>query len=187
MHVLGADDLYELLVRVGDGVAALLEYNQYMKTKLTAVLALTIMFGYRSVAVADDGGAAMKRLVEKQQHEVGPACALFSKNEVAAFLGKPVKDGHTASLGLGCQWATTDDTHENLIVTRVPKQYYVAPTGAPKYKKIAGLGEDAYLDYELGGWTAGAIAGEKATIVLFTGKATPATALAALRLALKRK
>lgn len=106
---------------------------------------------------------------------------------MAKLLGKPVKDGHTATLGYGCQWETTDDSYDSFIVSRVPKRYYVAPTGAPKYEKISGIGEDAYLDYELGGWTAGAIAGEKATIVVFTGKSTSGTALAALRLALKRK
>lgn len=37
-----------------------------MKTKLVTLLALTLTLGAGSLASADDGGAAMKRLVEKQ-------------------------------------------------------------------------------------------------------------------------
>lgn len=158
-----------------------------MKTAIFSAAAIAILLACQGVGQADDGGAAIKHVLERQQHETGPACKMFSKGEVAGFLGKPVKDGHLAGMGSGCQWEAVDPSHgaRGFIVNRRPKSDYNEISGAPKFRTVKGIGTRAFIADD-GGWTAGAIAGEKCTLVLFQGDVPEATALKALRIAINR-
>ena len=158
-----------------------------MKSAMFTLTTIAILLACKGVGQADDGGAAIKHLLENQQHATGPACKMFSKSEVAGFLGKPVKDGHLAGMGSGCQWEAVDPSHgpRGFIVNRRPKEDYNEISGAPKFKEIKGLGTRAYIADD-GGWNAGAISGNKFTLVSFQGDVPEATALKALRIAITR-
>jgi hypothetical protein len=153
---------------------------------LTAAIA-SLFLACQAVGQADDNGAGIKHLLEQQHSASGPACKMFSTSEVAGFLGKPVKDGHLAGMGSGCQWEAVDSSHgpRGFIVNRRPKEDYNEISGAPKFKTIKGIGTRAFIADD-GGWNAGAISGNKYTIVLFQGDVPEATALKVLRIAITR-
>jgi hypothetical protein len=159
-----------------------------MKNAIFTAATVAMLLACRPVVQADDGGAAIKNLLEHQHSAAGPACKMFSKREVAGFLGKPVKDGHLAGMGSGCQWETVDSSHDprGFIVNRRPKEDYNEISGAPKFRTVKGIGTRAYIADD-GGWNAGAVSGNKVTLVLFQGEGVPeATALKALRIAITR-
>jgi hypothetical protein len=139
---------------------------------------------------ADDGGAAaLKQQLQKQLHETGQTCKMFSNGEVAGFLGKPVKDGHLAGINSGCQWEAVDKSHGSryFIVNRLPKSDYNEISGAPNFHRVQGIGSRAYIAYDRYGWNAGAVSGDMFTLVFFEGADVPeATALKALRIAITR-
>ncbi|MFN2460858.1 MAG: hypothetical protein ABR591_09260 [Candidatus Velthaea sp.] len=118
-----------------------------MKTAMFTAATIALLLASGGVAAADDQGAAMKKILEGQQHASGPACKMFSKNEVAEFLGKPVKDGHLAGMGSGCQWEAMDPSHgaRGFIVNRRPKSDYNEISGAPKFHTVKGIGTKAYI------------------------------------------
>jgi hypothetical protein len=158
-----------------------------MKSAIFTTATVAILLACQAVGRADDGGAAIKNLLEHQHSATGPACKMFSKSEVAGFLGKPVKDGHLAGMGSGCQWEAVDPSHgpRGFIVNRRPKGDYNEISGAPRFKTIKGIGTRAFIADD-GGWNAGAISGNAYTLVLFQGDVPEATALKALRIAITR-
>ncbi len=158
-----------------------------MKSTIFPTAAIAILLACQTVGYADDGGAAIKHLLERQQRATGPACKMFSNGEVAGFLGKPVRDGHLAGMGSGCQWEAVDPSHgaRGFIVNRRPKKDYNEISGAPKFKEIKGIGTRAFIADD-GGWNAGAVSGDTFTLVLFQGDVPAETALKALRIAITR-
>jgi hypothetical protein len=71
-------------------------------------------------------------------------CALFTPDEIAAYVGSPV-DGGLANVTLGnCVWSTADDSGY-VLLQRVPADYYEEHTLDPGYHKVTGIGEQASI------------------------------------------
>ena len=110
-----------------------------------------------------------------------PQCQLFTTAEIGGLAGEPVKAGGNAGGGLGCQWLATDG-EGSVMVTVAPAQYHVETTGAPGYRPLPDAGSKGFVAGEAGGWTAGAIAADKALVISIDGStATEANTIALLK------
>jgi hypothetical protein len=116
-----------------------------------------------------------------------PQCKLFKPDELAAYIGEPVKAGTNAAMGTGCQWLARDGEGDVMVVV-VPADYHTAPSEAEGYKPLADLGEKAYVVPEMGGFAAAALSGADGVKVSVAGaKASPEQAIALLKETLKRR
>jgi hypothetical protein len=118
----------------------------------------------------------------------GPAlCHLLSRAEVEKYLGKRVQPGTSAGPVSGCAWRAADGSNDGLLVTRGARGDWYPATSSAQYAKVDGVGEKAYTAYETGvGYEASALAANGVTTVQFSGKASAATAVAVLRIVVKR-
>jgi hypothetical protein len=103
----------------------------------------------------------------------GGLCGLFSRQEIAALLALPVDEGTAAGPGgTACQWDATRDDAAYVQVQVVPGQdYWSNPTRADGYESLDGIGSEAYVHPELGGWTAGALTDTAVAAVSLAGGA----------------
>jgi hypothetical protein len=116
-----------------------------------------------------------------------PNCRLFTLAEVERYLGEPAEPGRNAGQGNACQWVSQDEEGD-VMVSVLPRDAYVAPRGAQGFEAVQGIGSEAYVVPELGGYAAGAIVGEEAVIVSLTGQnASRATAVELLENTIARK
>ena len=137
---------------------------------------------------AKDAEALAARLSgdDKQAATDNPQCKLFTKAEVAEYIGSPVAPGKNAASGLGCQWVAQAGRGD-VIVAVVPEQYFEVPSLGDGFKELAGIGTNAFVIPEMGGWAAGALDGKEGVRVSVAGsKASEAGAIALLKEALKR-
>lgn len=115
-----------------------------------------------------------------------PLCTLFTRAEVAKYIGQPVDAGTNAALGTGCQWVATDADTGDVIVS-VSSERHERPDLAPGYKALGDVGKDGFVAPQLDGWVAGTIVGDKSFWVSVAGSAAnEATAVAVLKETMKR-
>jgi hypothetical protein len=95
-------------------------------------------------------------------------CALFTTDEIAKALGKPVTAGHlpeAAAPGLpphaeACIWDAADGHGQVLVQTQFAGLWYDL-TGRPNQRAVDGIGEKAYIGHTPGGDVqAGAVVGD---------------------------
>ena len=116
-----------------------------------------------------------------------PQCALFSSDEIAAYVGEPVLAGENAGMGMGCQWVAIAGEGD-AMVTVVPSEYAERPTLAPGFKEVTSVGPDAFVVPEIGGWAAGVTTGDSFVKVSVAGpEASEESALDLLVEVLKRR
>lgn len=114
-------------------------------------------------------------------------CALLTRNEATKALGAPVDVGEVAGpLGSACQWKKTGgDGHVQVQVVR-PRDWS-PPKRAAEYRKLPGIGRDAYTIEELGAFVAAAVTDKNLVAVnIRGGTATTDTAVALLKIILSR-
>jgi len=166
----------------------------YRHGRTTIAVALGLLFAVavlahpvraRADAVADQK-KAYKALGIKVPNE--PAlCHLLSIAEVEKYLGKPVQPGTSAGPVSGCAWRAADGSNDGLLVTRGARGDWYPATSSAQYTNVDGIGEKAYTAYETGvGYEASALGANGVTTVQFSGKASAATAVAVLRIVVKR-
>jgi len=166
-------------------------YGASMKGFITlSFLVIAMVAG--AVAVKADAISDQKKAYKNLGIDVGknqPAlCHLLSKVEVERFIGKPVRDGTSAGPAVtGCAWHAADGSNDGVLVTRVPRDSWYPPTTSKSYKKVSGIGEQAYTNYMPGvGYEANALSAKGVTTVLLSGKGSAGTAVDALRIVIKR-
>ena len=119
--------------------------------------------------------------------ENNPQCKLFTRAEAAVYIGETVAAGDNAAVTTGCQWAASDGSG-HVLVQVVPARYHEPPSHAEGFKKIAGVGREAFVVPQMGGWNAGAIDGDVAVAVSVEGPAASAdSAIALLKESMRRR
>ena len=114
-----------------------------------------------------------------------PQCKLFTQAEVAAYVGMPVGPGQNNSGGAGCRWSYKE-YEAWATVSVVPPNYFPEPTEVKGFKRLPAIGKKAWVAPD-SGWSAGALVGEKAFVVVVYGKkATELAAVSMLQEAIKR-
>jgi len=87
-------------------------------------------------------------------------CSLFTTAEIKEFLGASVRAGRMAGpAGTACQWSGTGEGVATYAQVQVIKgtEYWNTPTKAKGYESLSGIGKEAYIVPEGGGWAAGAL------------------------------
>jgi hypothetical protein len=116
-----------------------------------------------------------------------PMCRLFSAREAGAYAGETLKSGENAGMGSGCRWPAIEGKG-NVMVVAIPSDYAERPSTAPGYTTVSGIGEDAFIVPERGGFAAGATVGLDFIKVSVAGKeASAGKALTLLRETIKRR
>jgi hypothetical protein len=116
-------------------------------------------------------------------------CGLFTREEVGSLLALPVEPGEVAGpQGTACQWdARSDDASYAQVQVVSGADYWSRPTGAAGYEAVEGIGSEAYVHPELGGWTAGALTDTAvAAVSVVGGAASRETAVRLLRMLVER-
>jgi hypothetical protein len=113
---------------------------------------------------------------------------MFTRTEIATYLGASAKAGTNAAGGTGCQWASTAGDGSSFVMLQiVDARDHSPPSAAPGFKKLGDVGIKGFAVPQLGGWQAGAIQGAKSINVVTSGKTTSeAQTIAFLRQALTR-
>jgi len=124
---------------------------------------------------------------DKKSAAENPQCKLYTPAELVKYVGTPVLAGRNAAMGAGCQWVTKDDSGD-VIVAVIPADYHTSPTLAKGYRALTNIGTKGFVVPELGGWAAGAIAGDMAVRVSVAGPgASESTAIDLLTETLRRR
>ena len=90
-------------------------------------------------------------------------------------------------MGQGCQWAAEDDDGQVMIAI-VPADYEERASAAEGFREVPEAGKRGFVVPDMGGWVAGAIAGNSFYKVTVAGtKASDSSALALLKETMKRK
>jgi hypothetical protein len=162
-----------------------------MKIVTTAALAAATVLTFAS-AVSADAVSDQKKAYNALGIDVSknkPAlCNLLTKAEVERFLGEPVREGTTAGpVVSGCAWHAANGSNDGLLVTRSARTAWYPPTYSKSYRKVAGIGDAAYTNFEDGlGYEAVARSAKGVTGVQFSGKGSAAAALGVLRIVVTR-
>lgn len=118
-------------------------------------------------------------------------CSLFTAKEIQELLGAPVGAGKVAGpLGTACQWDGSSDADAIYAQIQVIEDtnYWSKPSLAEGYKALSGIGKEAFVVPEMGGWSAHALTDNAVLAVAVTGgSATSDTAVKLLRLLLERR
>jgi hypothetical protein len=158
---------------------------------LVSVLAGSVLFNACGGGAAQtDAQRAASALTgdDKQAAANNPQCKLFTRAEVAKYVGEPVSAGRNATGGMGCQWvAASGGSSGDVMVIVVPAQYHERPSLAKGFKEMPDIGTKGFVAPDMGGWVAGAIVGNEAVKVVVAGpKATETNAVSLLKEAIKR-
>jgi hypothetical protein len=114
-------------------------------------------------------------------------CKLFSVDEASAYAGISLHAGVNAVMGTGCQWGTGRGAGM-IMISASPIAQADHPSRAPHFRELPELGKGAYVDADMGGWTASAAQGEEFVGVVVTGpNASEKTAIALIVETLKRR
>jgi predicted small lipoprotein YifL len=157
--------------------------------KATVVLALIALSGCGTGGPPDNAQQTADALTgdAKGNASANPTCALFSAEEVGAYIGEPVKSADNAAMGQGCSWTAQDDDGQVTIAV-VPAQYEERATAADGFRNVPEVGQNGFVVPDLGGWVAGAVSGKSFYRVTIAGKAaSDAQALALLKDVMKRQ
>jgi hypothetical protein len=157
---------------------------------LIAVLGLVLACS--GAAYSQQGKAEAEKLKrtltgdDKMSAANNERCKLYSKAEVAAYMGMPVNAMDNAAGAMGCIW-TAKAEGNLMMVTVVPARYYEAASMAKGFKKLPGVGQKGFVVPDMG-WAAGAILGKEFIRVQLDGKgASEASAIALLKETMKRR
>jgi hypothetical protein len=117
-------------------------------------------------------------------------CSLFTTAEIKEFLGASVAAGRMAGpAGTACQWSGAGEGVAAYAQIQVIKgtEYWTAPSTAKGYEAVSGIGKEAFVVPEAGGWAAGALT-DAAVLgaALSGGKASKESAVRLLRALLER-
>ena len=122
----------------------------------------------------------------KSTAAANPQCKLFTQAEVAAYVGMPVGPGQNNSGGAGCRWSYKE-YEAWATVSVVTPNYFPEPTEVKGFKRLPAVGKKAWVAPD-SGWSAGALVGDAAVVVVVYGKkATEAAAVSMLQEAIKRR
>jgi hypothetical protein len=158
-----------------------------MKTLATLALATFATVAASAAANADAMSDQKKayNAIGIKVHGTPPLCKLMSKAEVERFLGGPVKDGVSGPMG-GCAWYLVKSPSDGMFVMRNPRAPLDHPSD-PSYRKVTGVGEQAYTVHAAYGYEADALNAKGVTsVIMHTDTANAAKALAVLRVAMNR-
>jgi hypothetical protein len=118
-------------------------------------------------------------------------CSLFTAKEIQELLGAPVGAGKVAGpLGTACQWDGSSDADAIYAQIQVIEDtnYWSKPSLAEGYKALSGIGKEAFVVPEMGGWSAHALTDTAVFAVAVNGgTANSDTAIKLLRLLLERR
>ncbi len=122
----------------------------------------------------------------KSTAAANPQCKLFTQAEVSAYVGMPVGPGQNNSGGAGCRWSYKE-YEAWATVSVVTPNYFPEPTEVKGFKRLPAVGRKAWVAPD-SGWSAGALVGDAAIVVVVYGKkATEAAAVSMLQEAIKRR
>ncbi len=111
-------------------------------------------------------------------------CGLLTQDEASKALGVPLKAGYAAGpQDLACQWdGNAGNIYLQVQVIEDPR-YWEPHRHAPSYKKISGVGKDAYTELVLGGFVAGTLTDNQVVVVVSQsgGNASAENALVLLK------
>ncbi len=139
------------------------------------VLALAVLSG--ACSEGPDLDAARTELQQLSGTADSPICKLLTRQQIAAALGKPVDEGHTAGpLGSGCSWPVKG-TERSVMVQVVPRDYWEDGTRQPGGEALEGIGEKAFVGPWLDDYRAGALTAKGAVYVMSPSKAASVTLL----------
>jgi hypothetical protein len=98
-------------------------------------------------------------------------CSLFTREEIQELLGTPVEAGDVAGpLGTACQWnGSADDSAYAQIQVLRDTSYWEKPSLAKDYETLDGIGREAFVVPEMGGWRAGALTDAAVIMVSVNG------------------
>lgn len=140
----------------------------------------------------DPGNAAQAERPVKEAPGIATTeglCPLFTREEIGALLGTPVEAGYPAGVMMdkSCQWDGSTDDDAVAHIQWLPVDAWTPPKGARGFERVDGIGRDAYVVPELGGWAAGALRDDDgAAVSVAGGTSTRETALDLLRELLAR-
>lgn len=126
---------------------------------------------------------------ESASTTAGGLCSLFTKKEIEELLGAPVSAGKVAGpMGTACQWdGPEDDEIFAQIQVLKDTHFWINPKQAPGYEAISGIGKEAYVIPDQGGWNARALTDTAIlSVALNGGKADRDRAVKLLRSLLER-
>jgi hypothetical protein len=137
------------------------------------VLFLTAMLAAACGGDPQAESAAEASIANTTRSSQSPTCALFSRQEISSLLTLPVNEGEVAGpLGTACQWDATSDDAAYVQVQIIPgDDYWSNPIRAAGYEAVSGIGREAYVHPEFGGWTAGALTDTAVAAVAMAGGA----------------
>lgn len=115
-------------------------------------------------------------------------CALLSLEEAAEGLGFAVRPGVISPSGTSCQWAARERANAFVEVQVLNDPgTWAAPSLAPGFRRVKGIGTEAYVVPDSRGWAGGALIENRAIAIAISGGDTNAErATALLRLVAER-
>jgi hypothetical protein len=156
---------------------------------VATAIALVLVAGCHKAGAPDDARRLASALTgdAKSGADANPLCKLFSIDEASAYAGIPLNAGTNAVMGTGCQWGTGRGAGM-IMITADPIANADHPSHAPHFRELPELGKGAYVDADMGGWTASAPQGKEFIGVVVTGpNASEKTAIALMTETLKRR
>lgn len=98
-------------------------------------------------------------------------CETYSALEIEQRIGIPVEDGSVAGPGgTACQWDAKDEDGAHVQIQVIDDtQYWEKPSLAAGYEEKTGIGTEAFVVPELGGWKAGALTDASVAYVSMVG------------------
>lgn len=133
-----------------------------MRTMVTSALTIAVFLsGCGSADKAEETAAQISGSTDK-----AVPCTIISADKVSALFGATLADA-PAGQSQSCQFTEGSD-NVAVIVTTVPAKYYEEHQGKD-FRKLAGIGDEASIVWELDGWRATARAGENAVVVMTDG------------------
>jgi hypothetical protein len=100
-------------------------------------------------------------------------CAIFTKQEVEGFVGGSLREMDVGGpMDTGCSWESPRDEDVYVSIQVIPDvQYWETPHGAPGYETVSGIGRQAYVVPQFGGWQAGVLLDAKVASIQISGGA----------------
>ena len=111
-------------------------------------------------------------------------CGTYTALEIEQRIGIPVEDGSAAGPGgTACQWDAASEADAWVQIQVIDDtEYWEKPDLAPGYEAVPGIGSEAFVVPEMGGWKAGALTETSVAYVSMAGgSSTETTSVELLR------
>lgn len=159
-----------------------------MRLVLAATL-ISLLAACQPAPGASNAGEEAKTSVSGRQTGEASAnalCRLYTPAELSALTGLKLGAPAVAAMGSGCQWVAADG-EDDVLIQVVGADHHEPHTGATGYRPTD-VGERGFVQFDMGGWGAGAIVGKESVNVSISGdRATADSATALLRETIKRR